>query len=205
MENRDYPGIVPPQYTGKEVEADASAEWKDDNEAKGFYETAKRRLLYVNHWHKLAGLISARFQLIDSNGTEVERSVEKGDYLRIDIPGPGSKEGDGYDWVRVEELSEKEKDNIQSIGFRVRPAKNPFGKKNEPAHFYSEEATSSFIVTREGKKVTAAIIDRNIKPNDEVGSITDAIRHTAIGMSAIGAFSKLQWQNLADGIVSQKD
>jgi len=143
--------------------------------------------------------------LADAGGDKPDGAVLKGDYLKIDIPGPGSKEGDGYDWVRVEELTETQEENVQSIGFRVRPSKNPFGKKNEPAHFYSNEATSNFIVSREGKRVTAVIIDHNIKPNDGAASIIDKIRHTAVGMSAIGAFSKVQWQNLVEGIVSRKD
>lgn len=203
MKQTDYTGIVPAQYTGNEIEAEASTDLNDENEAKIFYDVVKQRLLNVNNWHKLAGMISAKFQVIDKNGNEVDRNVEKGDYLKIDIPGPGSKEGDGYDWVSVEELKEINEGDIQSIGFGVRPGKNPFGKENETAHFYSNEATSNFIVTRKGKKMSAWIIDRNIKPNDNAQSLTDKIRDTAIGMGAIGLFSKLQWQSLAKGLVEK--
>ncbi|HUS02227.1 MAG TPA: hypothetical protein VMY77_10895, partial [Chitinophagaceae bacterium] len=76
--------------------------------------------------------------------------------------------------------------------------------KNNIAHFYDDSSTSNFIVTREGKKITASIIDRNIKPNDDTSSVTDKIRGTAIGLSAIAFFSRLQWQGLADGIVKTK-
>jgi len=61
MENTDYTSIVLPQYTGKEIEADASVECANENDAKRFFEVAKQRLLQVNDWHKLAGLVSARF------------------------------------------------------------------------------------------------------------------------------------------------
>ncbi len=203
MKQKDFTGIVPAQYTGEEIEADASVEMNDEHEAKKFYLLAKDRLLNVNKWHKLAGLISARFHLTDTSGNEIDRQVQKGDFLKIDIPGPGSKEGDGYDWVCIEELKEVFDENIQSIGFRVRPCENPSGKKNETAHFYSDEASSNFILTREGKKITSWIIDRNIKPNVHAQSLMDKIRDTAIGMSAIGMFSKIQWQNLAEGIVKK--
>ncbi len=203
MEQKDFTGIVPAQYTGEEIEADASVELNDEKEAQKFYLLAKDRLLNVNKWHKLAGLISARFHLTDTSGNEIDRQVQKGDFLKIDIPGPGSKEGDGYDWVCIEELEEVSDENIQSIGFRVRPCENPSGKKIETAHFYSDEASSNFIVTREGKKITSWIIDRNIKPNVHAQSLLDKIRDTAIGMSAIGMFSKIQWQNLAEGIVKK--
>ena len=120
---KDFTGIVPTQHTGEEIEAEASVELDNENEAKFFYLIAKERLLNVSNWHKLAGIISARFQLTDTSGKEINRQIEKGDYLKIDIPGPGSKEGDGYDWVCIEDLKEISEGDIQSIGFRVRPAK----------------------------------------------------------------------------------
>ncbi len=203
MKQKDFTGIVPAQYTGAEIEAEATVELIDENEAKGFYEIAKDRLLNVNEWHHVAGIISARFQIMDAIGNEVERSAEKGDYFKIDIPGPGSSEGDGYDWVCVEALNEVAEGNMQSTGFRVRPCQNPFGTTNETAHFYSEEATSNFLVIRQGTKITAWIIDRNIKPNDHADSLTDKIRDIAIGIGAIGLFSKVQWQGLANGLVQK--
>lgn len=204
MKQQDFTGIVPAQYTGEEIEARACVELKDVIEAKTFYDLVKERLLKVNDWHKIAGIISAKFQLINSKGEEVTRKAEQGDYLKIDIPGPGNSEGDGYDWVCVEEINEVADSDMQSAGFRVRPSQNPFGEKKETAHFYSDEATSNFIVTREGKQISAWIIDRNIKPNDSADSLTDKIRDTAVGMGAIEMFSKVQWQGLADGLVKHE-
>ena len=205
MKSKDYTNIVPPQVTGKDVEADASIELDNDTAAIDFYEIAKKRLLDVNQWHELAGLISAKFQLTDENGNELHDEVQQGNYIRVDIPGPGSKEGDGYDWVFVEELSEVAFENIQSIGFRVRPSTNPKEGSEHIAHFYDPAATSNFMVSREGIVVTATIIDRNIKPNDDAESVTDKIRHTVAGMAAIGSFSKMQWQNLAEGLIKKEE
>ena len=203
MKQADFAGIVPDQYTGKEIKAECHVALSDESDAKTLFTQSKRRLLCVNNWHKIAGLISAHFQLLDANGKEVERNAEAGDYIRIDLPGPGSSEGDGYDWVCIEDLKELKDDNIETLGFRVRPSENPFGKKKETAHFYSSDATSSFIINRDGQKVSAIIIDRNVKPNDDTGSITDKIRHTTIAMGAIGLFSKLQRQSLAEGFIQK--
>ena len=204
MKPKDFTGIIPAQYTGKEIEAEASVDLKDDNEAKVFYHVVKERLLQVNNWHKLAGIISAKFQLLDEAGKEVERGATKGDYIKIDIPGPGSSEGDGYDWVCIEDVKEVADGEMQSIGFRVRPSHNPFGKKAETAHFYSNDATSNFIVKREGKIISASVIDRNIKTNDHAESLIDKIRNTSVGIGAIGIFSKVQWKGLAEGLVERK-
>jgi hypothetical protein len=205
MKQKDFTGIVPVQYTGNEIETDAFVDLKDDNEAKNFYEVVKERLLRVNNWHKIAGVISAKFKIMDASGNEVERNVQKGDYLKIDIPGPGSSEGEGYDWVCVEEVKEVAEGDMQSTGFRVRPSQNPFGEKNETAHFYSGEATSNFIVTHEGTRIKAWIVDRNIKPNTHADSLTDKIRDSAVGIGAIGMFSKVQWKGLAEGLVKKDD
>ena len=202
MKHKDRLGIVPPQFTGQEIEVEAKQELKSEADAENLYNAAKKKLLEVNSWNKIAGVLTAQFQIINDKGKEVKREVKKGDFLRIDIPGPGSNEGDGYDWVFVEELNEINNGTVQSVGFRVRPDKNPFGEKNETAHFYSKEATSSFIITRENAKVFSWIIDRNLLPNTEPGSLVDKIRDVAVGISAIAKFSKVQWQGLADGLIN---
>ena len=201
MKHHDYTGIVPAQYTGRQIEAEASVELKNEIEATAYYDIVKGRLLNVNNWHNIAGIISAKFQLVNVSGEEVDRNVQKGDYVRIDIPGPGSSAGDGYDWVCVEDVKEVSEANIESIGIRVKPAPNPLGNKNITAHFYSDEATSNFMVTRKNSKISAWIIDRNIKPNDQAESVIDNIRNSAAGIGAIGIFSKLQWQGLAEGVI----
>ena len=204
MKHKDVIGMVPPQFKGQEIEIEATQDLEKEEEAQHLYEIAKKKLLNVNDWNKIAGAVTARFQIVDKNGNEVQREIQKGDYLRIDIPGPGSKEGDGFDWVLVEELKKIDHPSVQSAGFRVRQTVNPFGHKNETAHFYSKEATSSFIIIREKTKVIAWIIDRNLRPNTDQESLTDKIRDMAVGMSAIAGFSKMQWQGLADGLIENQ-
>ena len=152
MKHLDNLEIIPPQYTGTAIEADAVVELEDNTAAKAFFEIAKSRLLRVNNWHQVAGIISAGFQLIDATGQEVDRDVVKGDYFKIDIPGPGSKEGDGYDWVLVETVNELTEEENETIGLRIRPASNPFNQSAQTAHFYATEATGNFIIMRRKKK-----------------------------------------------------
>ncbi len=59
----------------------------------------------VNNWENISkGIIKAAFKLCDSYGNEVERLPQEGDYFKIDIPGPGSVDGEGYDWVKIENI-----------------------------------------------------------------------------------------------------
>jgi hypothetical protein len=203
MSYNDVLGIVPPQHTGKAIHADAHIDFDSVDEAKAFYETAKDRLLNVNRWHEYAGLVSAVFQLFDKGGKETEEKVADKNFIRVDIPGPGSAAGGGYDWVIVEEFKTKEDTYTDAIGFRVRPCANPNGESNSIAHFYDDSATSSFWVWRSGKRVKAEIVDHNTKPNDDTSSLIDKIRDMPVAMGAIGMFSKAQWQNLVNGLVKQ--
>ena len=201
MKRKDLLGIIPGQFKGQALEVEASQVPGNETAAQSLYELAKKKLFSVNDWHQVVADLTARFQIVDQDGNEVSRNVNKGDYLRINIPGPGNKEGDGYDWVVVEELKEINKGSFQSAGFRVRPTENPFGKKNETAHFYSNETTSSFIITRENVKVVSWIVDRNMLPNTDAESIVDKLRDVMVGVSGIAGFSKVQWQGLADGLL----
>ena len=90
---------------------------------------ARKKLLDVNNWKKIAGAITAQFQIIDEKGKEVNREVKKGDYLRIDIPGPEVKKAMVMIGFLLKNYDEINKGSLQSVGFRVRPNENPFGEK----------------------------------------------------------------------------
>lgn len=204
MKQHDSLNIIPDQYVGKEIITEVTRSFDEIEEAKSFYIIARQRLLDVNHWHSLAGLISGQFYVTNESGEKQNRTVQTGDYVKIDIPGPGSSEGDGFDWVKVEELKEIENASLQSVGFRVRPSANPLkDQQGETAHFYNNEATSTFIVTRRNRELMVEILDLNLNPNQEISSVTDRIRNLAVGLGAIGLFSKVQWQNLAEGIIKE--
>lgn len=194
--------IIPQQQTGKAIDAVSSIELKDETDAKIFFVKVKDRLQNVNQWKKYAGSISADFQLVDNLGTSVARHAKEGDYFKIDIPGPGSKSGDGYDWVKIEEVMSSSSPNAESFGFRVRPADNPQKSDPEIAHFYSWESTSSFIVERNKNKITVSIHDRNTKPNTNAKRASDKIRDTVVGTAGVISFSKIQWKSLTDGLLN---
>lgn len=201
MENKDYTGIVPRHEKGVRIDSEDSVELKSAEEAKQFFKTVERRLLHVNGWNELAGKLSATFQLVDSKGNEVSRPVEQGDFFKIDVPGPGSQSGEGYDWVQVEEVRKMSEGDVESVGIRVRPASNPQNEKKDVAHFYSEESTSNFLVTREGATVSACIYDRNTKPNPQADTLMDKVRHATVGAGGVALFSKLQWTSLIKGLL----
>jgi hypothetical protein len=203
MKGNTNAGLLPDQYTGEEINSEKTEVLENTIEAKDFYNKVVHRLQNVNEWHRMAGTLSADFQLTDKNGHDVADAVQKGNLIRIDIPGPGSKSGEGYDWVQVEELKYTSGEDKERFGFRVRPARNPLGEEDVISHFYSEESTSSFIVSRMSNKITAGIYDRNTLPNKDATFFADKVRDLAVGTVGVAALSKLQWKGLLEGLMER--
>jgi hypothetical protein len=198
-ENKKEESLVPPQRSGKAIDADASAVLSTEKTAVVFYELVKNRMQHVNSWAAMAGKLSAEFQLVNKEGLEVFRKAQEGDYLRIDIMGPGGTSGNGYDWVKIEQLQ----DEPDRFGFRVRPTSHPSALRTVPDHFYDDESTSTFQLIRAGRRVIVSISDRNTKPNSKAGNVVDKVRNQMVAWAARARFSEIQWQALADGLVSR--
>jgi hypothetical protein len=205
MEKHGKEPAVPQQQKGGETNIEAVETCNSIQDAVAFFEAAKQRLLDVNNWHRICGPLSANFQLTDANGTEVNRLVQVHDHFKIDIPGPGSKAGKGYDWVQVEEIKETgdAKSDNQSILIQVRPTDNPTSKDDSVAHFFSDDATSNFIVVRDGNKVQAAVRGRNEVPNTKADALVDKARNAVVGTGAIAGFSSPQWSRLAHAVLGK--
>lgn len=192
---------TPEQHTGRAIDAKSAKEFTDRSGALAFFEVVKRRLADVNSWQTVAGEALANFTLVNAQGDTVQRAPREGDHIKIDVPGPGSIEGDGYDWVEVETTYAQSEVESTCYGFTVRPSSNPKTPTAETAHFYSDESTSTFIVRCDGRTVTAEVHDRNITPNTDAERTTDKVRHAVVGTMGALTFSKIQWQSLTDGLV----
>lgn len=195
---------VPAQEKGVQKNILHSIEAADEHDARRVFLIARKRLMDVNNWKEFSGNASATFRLLDGNGNEAARTIEKGDYFSINLPAPGNIEGHGSDWVRVEEIEESQNPDQTEEFFavRVRPASNPLSSSDETAHFFKDDATSSFIIERHGNKVEAAVMGRNEVPNTEAPTIIDKVRNAIVGTTAIIGFSNIQWKNLLKGILS---
>jgi hypothetical protein len=196
---------IPDHEGGVDVNVEESVTASTDEEARTFFRVVKERLLHVNRWKEWAGALSAGFQLTDEQGREIESKPAKGKYFRINIPAPGIITGEGYDWVQIEEVKEEAEDDCEYVAIRVRPAPNPVNKNKDVAHFYTDEATSNFIVRRDGAKVTAGVYGRNEKPNVKAAdTVIDKIRNAVVGTGGVSGLSKLQWQALVSGLLERK-
>jgi hypothetical protein len=206
MNENTLPEIIPQQEKGAKTDIESSVECGTVEEAKELFQNAKLRLLNVNNWHHLCGAVTATFKLTDEAGNEVNTEAETGKYFKIDIPGPGTVTGEGYDWVRIEKIEDKEEASTSDeiVAIKVRPAGNPNNTKTDVAHFFTDEATSSFIVQRTGKVVSAEVHGRNEKPNTDANAVIDKTRNTMVATGAIVGFSSAQWKSLVNGLLGKK-
>lgn len=204
IENKEIP--LPDKEEGSHKDIEAKEKAATLEEAKQLFQSAKSRLLDVNNWDKICGKASAVFKLTDDKGNEVEGKPKVGYHFKIDIPAPGGKAGKGFDWVRVEAIEENEDKNEDKeyLVMRVRPSDNPLTANNDVAHFFSDKSTSNFVVLREKKEVTAAVLGRNEVANTEsTGSLFDKIRNALVGTGAVGGLSNPQWKNLVKGVLNK--
>jgi hypothetical protein len=199
--------IIPPQRQGGKKDIEHTVTAVDDDDARKLFVTARNRLLDVNNWHNISSTVSAKFHLTDANGKEVDRTAEKNDYFKIALPAPGPAAGKGFDWVVIEAIEEKSDTSgpYESIGVRVRPASDPAKKGENVAHFFDSAATSTFLVERDGKTVSACVFGRNEKPNTkDTDNIVDKVRNALVGGGAIAGLSNIQWKSLVTGLIAMK-
>jgi hypothetical protein len=203
-DNENKPGSahVPAQEIGSKMDAVEKIELHSEAEAIHFFKTVKDRLLDVNRWSDFAGGASSDFYLTDPQGNLVQRKVTDGDHIKIDIPGPGTKTGAGYDWVTIEEIKSQVLDDAEVLSMTARPSANPLSDEEETAHFLTQEATSTFQVKRIGKTIYAEEHGRNEVPNTDLNRPLDNIRNTFVGWGAKIGFSYPQWKALVNGLLN---
>ncbi|WP_370896452.1 hypothetical protein [Chryseobacterium gossypii] len=193
---------VPEQKHGGFHDTESEKEFENPSVATQKFAVLKERFFSVNNWVQYCGEGSADFKLYDSNGNRIDRTPEIGDFMRIDIPGPGTAESKGYDWVKVINISHKDMNDSEVILMSCRPSTDPCRKENHHiAHFYSDKATSTFMISRNGNSVKAAIYGRNETPNFNATFI-DKIRNIMIAVGGMMRISKIQWKCLSDGLLN---
>jgi len=200
MEDQSNQNIIPKQYTGTSMDALEEQFCSSVEEAITLFNRTSAKLLSVNDWGKYAGM--SNFQLMDPHGIKAERTAEEGDFIRIDIPGPGTNVGKGYDWVRIQEIKNIEEGEYQVLAITVRPCAHPLETGGKTAHFLKDTATSTFVVKRNGLHITAEEHGRNELPNTETGSFYDKGRNFVVGMAAKLGLSYPQWKSLVKGLLN---
>src|SRR5690606_9229588 len=168
------------------------------------FKQLRLRLFNINEWKNFFGNPSPEFVLMDQNVSVKTELPEKGDFIRIDLPGPGTVAGEGYDWVIIEEVYEleNEAEEFNEVHLKVRPAPNPEKPENETAHFYTENSSSEFCVGRKKNMLYGWVKATGEEPNiEEAKGLVDKLRNIVVGFSAKSGLSELQWEQFMNSML----
>lgn len=193
---------IPMQYKGAYHDTESRKFFANIELCAESFEVLKKRFFSVNHWRDFCGDMSADFQLFDKKGSYVDRKPIEGDYMRIDIPGPGDFQEKGYDWVRIMKIDEKAtQKQLERCLMICRPCVAPRSKTGHIAHFYASASSSSFVIERGKHHVLVGIYGRNEVPNISNAGIFGKIRNFLIYIGGVLRLTKIQWKCLADGFL----
>ncbi|MCY0969213.1 hypothetical protein [Chryseobacterium wangxinyae] len=194
---------VPVQEKGSFHDTESVKFFDHQDLARTNYQILKDRFLSVNYWDYYSKSKGAEFKLHTKEGILKKRLPEIGDFIRIDIPGPGNFEARGYDWVEITDLYSEEFINgetLESYVMVCRPSGVPGKDDTHTAHFYGSDATSTFIISRGEDFIKFGVYGRNESPNLDA-NIADKARNLMIALGGMVGLSKIQWQILTDSLV----
>ncbi|RYG04356.1 MAG: hypothetical protein EOO02_06310 [Chitinophagaceae bacterium] len=192
--------LVPESSKGKEVTLTESIREGDTQLAEQKFRRAVEILLRPGKWNDVAG--GARFSI--SHNPDQESIVKENDFIRINIPGPGPANGEGYDWVMVEKIIDQTNDEqFPAVGLLLKASPDPDTDDKAPAHFFGEGASSTIIIFRESDTITAKYFGRNEAPNVHTDSVITNIRNTVVAAGAMFGLSELQWSSLLKGLIKK--
>ncbi|MCX8530831.1 hypothetical protein [Chryseobacterium luquanense] len=196
-----YIPSVPKQFKGSFHDTESFKCFGDSDSLDLKFNILKKRLLSINHWKDYCRESTTDFKLCDSSGRLVERLPQIGDYIRIDISGHAGREGRSFDWVQIVSIDLAQEDMVI---IQCRPSQDPVkGYNSKIAHFYSNVATSTFIVSKNNNVLKAGIYGRNEYPNLKSGFF-NCLRNITIAFGGMLGFSKIQWKCLAKGLINFK-
>ena len=170
--------------------------------AEAYFEQLQYRLKSVNEWDSFTEKVKAKFFLIDSKTAETTSELKVGNFIKIDIPGPGSPSGSGYDWTEIIEIQNgMENQDNPFFAFTLKPCPAPDSDVETVAHFYNKDSTNTFIVRRIGTCIYAEVHGRNQIENTSEGPILDIVRNKAIAIGSKFGFGSLNWIGFANALL----
>ncbi len=178
-----------------------SRNFSTEEEVVKAFHNARNRLGSINQWQQFAGTTSASFELFDSLGHQVTRFPKVNDHVRIDIPGPGSVVGSGYDWVKITQFEDRPEDYYTLITLQPSVPPANLGTRDEVAHFFKPTASTNIEIKVENLALHVNYFGRNEETNNTSELFVENLRNSIIGFGAKLGLSYPQWKKLVEGLL----
>lgn len=197
----DIQDFLPVNRIGSENNAVTFLRYDTDSEILEKFKMLKKNLLNINGWNVNSGKNPTKFFLYKENLDDKSFLAEENDLVKIKIPAPANKLGRGFDWVKILKIQEIERNDFQAILIQMKPHSCPESKGKGIAHFYTDDATSTFILAKENKTIQLSVHGRNEIPNTKNIGFINALRNYFVANGGIFGGSKIQWQHFAKEFV----
>lgn len=197
-------GNIPEQYRGKQLDIQEARGFVSQQEAEKAFLRIRIMLMDINRWDEVVGVASAQFIHTNYLGEAIEQVPREGDFIKIDIPGPGTINGEGFDWVRITEIDDRPHEGFFQL--TVHPCSAPMSEdRDQASHFFKDFASSSFVVKKAGLDVHVYYYGRNEEINLGSDNVIDNVRNGLVGMGAKIGFSYPQWKAFVSGLLENSE
>lgn len=167
------------------------------------FESVERRLISVNDWHSLSPNVKAKFQQFHSETHEPTSALKVGNFIRIEIPGPGNPSGNGYDWTKISDIQiGSDNEILPFFAMTIIPCAAPDTTENTVAHFYGDESSNTFVIRRIGDCLYTEVHGRNQLANTSDVPLLDSIRNKAIVLGSKIGIGSLNWLAFSEAILN---
>jgi len=193
---------IPLQVKGSQTDMIQHIRLDSESDAEELYNTAKLRLLNMWNWSKIADGPSSEFELTDSTGHPVYRPAQCGDKFKIDLTAAGIIAGFN-DWVEIVSIEDEFDpfENIAVTAITVKATNDPTKYNDQSPHFFTNDATNTFLVRRIGQVVSVEIHGRNEIVKSIGMRILHRTRHYVGKIAAHLGFPMSEWKRLAKGLL----
>jgi hypothetical protein len=197
----NYPQI-PKHIRGKSSDIVSMVCKEDEILAIEHFKEVKNHLISVNKWHTYSDDIRTDFYLVDENDNLVSKGFEIGNYIKINIPGPGNPSGKGFDWTEITSIQDgSDETNNPFFAFTVKPCAAPNVASNSTTHFYTDDTTNTFVARCVSNCVYLEVHSRNELENTKNVPILDKIRNKAIAVGGKLGLGNLNWDAFTKGLL----
>lgn len=174
-----------------------------DKSAEELYQDVVIRLKTVKEWHSYSDKVKAKFVIINPDtGVETDE-FEIGYLVRIEIPGPGTVSGNGFDWTKITNIqTNKNRDDMAYFAMTLKPCSPPNANSDVIAHFYKEKSSNTFIIRKIGDCIYAEVHGRNETINISDVPLMDSIRNIGINIGSKIGLGGLNWLALTEGLLN---
>lgn len=193
----DIQHLLPINTIGSENNAVFFLICNSETEAFDKFRKLSEKLLQINDWKVNAGKNPTEFYLYNKED-EKSALAQVNDLVKIKMPAPKNKLGNGFDWVIVNRIEPTEQTEMKVLLLQMKPHSCAESASGNIAHFYKETASNTFILAKKNKTLQFSIHGRNEVPNTGKVGFVSALRNFFVANGGIFGGSKVQWQDFTE-------